>query len=242
MTTIAAANDNLGRTPPRRRRLWRWTVGTGVTLLVATAAIGALHTSWGRPLLARIGGCPAMRATAKDVDALRMRGLAGVRGTQPAPARPALGFALDHTGPADVAAWAAAAHVACSDKKRGLLSVHCANVPRSSLPAGASATAEPQTIEDLAFTFDPRDRLISVDAFTRSLAPSTAAAGYLASSDRLRTSLGAPTDEAGTSDADTLALFAASRRRYRFSDYVAIVSLSRLPSGLAVREQYLSGS
>jgi len=34
----------------------------------------------------------------------------------------------------------------------------------------------------------------------------------------------------------------AARRRFRCDDYVAIVSLTNLPSGLAVREQFLSGT
>jgi hypothetical protein len=34
---------------------------------------------------------------------------------------------------------------------------------------------------------------------------------------------------------------ATVRARYRFDDYVAIISASHLSSGVAVREQYLSG-
>jgi hypothetical protein len=230
-----------------RRRWVRWLAGVGGGLALATAAIGALHTPWGRPLLARLGGCPAMRVTGKEVDALRLRGLAAqLRPGAPAPARPALGFALDHDTPAAVRAWAAAAGVRCADKRRGLLAVHCANVPRSALPGAAgavvAAAGPPATIEDLAFTFDPSSRLISVDAFTRRLAAGTATAGYASSSARLLGTLGVPTDQVGDDSAAALGLFGAARRRYRFSDYVAIVSLSRLSSGLALREQYLSGS
>jgi hypothetical protein len=162
-----------------------------------------------------------------------------VDGARPARLRPALGFALDRATPADVLGWAAREHVSCAEKKRGLLALHCASVPRSRLPSAGQGTA---MIEDLAFTFDPSNRLVSVDAFTRQLPEDTASAAYASSSAGLMASLGDPSDQAGGDSAKTVPLFGASRRRYRFSDYVAILSLARLPNGLAVREQYLSGS
>ena len=244
----AATTDQVAPRALARRRLVRWGLGTGGALLVLTAAIGLLHTPWARPLLARIGGCPVTRVSAAQADALRMKGLARTLvGSRPAPLRPALGFALDRTTAADVTGWAAAAGLTCRPKRIGLLTLHCAGVPRAALPirdrpAGAAATEVPATIEDLAFTFGPGGRLVSVDAFTRGVPAVEARAAYAASSADLGAALGAPTDEAGGPAPESLVLFAGARRRYRFSDYAAILSLSRLPSGLAVREQYLSGS
>jgi hypothetical protein len=246
---VPAATTDPGapRALTRRRRLVRWGLGTGGGLLILTAAIGLLHTPWARPLLARIGGCPVSRVSAAQADALRLRGLARtLTGSRPAPLRPALGFALDRTTAADVTRWAATARVACRPKHIGLLTLHCAGVPRAALPtrdrpAGAVTAELPATIEDLAFTFSPTGRLVSVDAFTRSVPAGEARAAYAAATADLGAALGAPTDEAGGAAPESLALFAGARRRYRFSDYAAILSLSRLPSGLAVREQYLSG-
>ena len=238
------------------RRLGRWGLRVGGGLLLLTAAVGLLHTPWARPLLARVGGCPVARVSAAQADALRLRGMARTLvGSRPAPRRPALGFALDRATAADVGAWGASAGVACKPKRVGLLTLHCAGVPRALLPAqdrpadrpaarpaGAVSAELPATIEDLAFTFDQAGRLVSVDAFTRRLPAAQARAAYAASTADLGAALGPPTDEAGPAVPESLALFAGARRRYRFRDYAAILSLSRLPGGLAVREQYLSGS
>lgn len=239
----------------------RGTIAGASILLGLTAGVGALHTSWGRPLLARLGGCPAARVTAAEVDGLRRQGVTGLRGARPAPARPALGFLLDRTTPDDVQAWAADAAVTCAAKKRGLVSLHCANVARAALPIATSsdhgaragrdapgvATGEPAVIEDLALTFSPAGRLVSVDAFTRGLPAGTASAAFSSSGARLAEVLGPPTDLVGDGgDADgpmrVPAPLGTARRRFRFNDYVAIVSLTNLSSGLAVREQYLSGT
>jgi hypothetical protein len=258
-TDLADGGGRGRRLPAYARR----GIAAGASLLAVTAAIGALHTSWGRPLLARLGGCPAMRATAADVDALRLKGVGGIRGARPAPARPALGFALDRTTPGDVRAWAARAGVSCIEKKHGLLSLHCQNVPRTALPqapadpaggdkgragqAQVQVAIQGEVIEDLSLTFNPADHLVSVDAFTRRLPTAVATAAFSSSDARLGTLLGPPTDLAGGGNGNGAAppppaLLGTARRRYRFNDYIAIVSLTNLSSGFAVREQYLSGS
>jgi hypothetical protein len=246
-----------GRLPVAVRR----GIAAASILAGVVAGVGALHTSWGRPLLARLGGCPAARVTAADVDGLRRLGLNGIRGARQAPARPALGFLLDRTTPDDVQAWASRAAVTCTAKKRGLVSLHCPNVARAVLPiamtgdhgAGAGQNArdvqthEPAVIEDLALTFGPAGRLVSVDAFTRGLPADTAAAAFSSSGARLASVLGPATDGVGDDSAGqgptrVPAPLGTARRRFRFNDYVAIVSLTNLSSGLAVREQYLSGT
>jgi hypothetical protein len=230
-------------------RIARRTLGVAGVLVVATMAIGLLHTPLGRPLLghlAWLAGCPAARVTAAEVDRLRQTGLASVRGTGRAPARPALGFALDRTASGDVEAWAVRAGVSCTTRKRGLVSLHCANVPRGVLPGaadGGAGHAGPETIEDLAFTFGPSGQLVSVDAFSRGV-PVQAAAEALASTTRQLGALlgGSAEPEGGVTLAEVERTpMLTARRRFRFADYVAIVSVSHLASGIAVREQYLSG-
>lgn len=221
-----------------------------LAVLLATAAIGLLHTSWGRPLLMRLGGCPAAHVSPAEVDRLRVSGFQAIQGTIRAPARPALGFLLDRTTPDDVHAWAARARVACEARERGLLSLRCRQVPRDRLPDAASIenpfgaeSGEPPVIDELALTFTPSGRLISVDAFTPRLPASGAAASFGAATARLQAQLGPPADELGDATPAALAStpLATARARYRFDDYVAIISASNLSSGVAVREQYLSG-
>ena len=243
MTTSVDSSSHDGRRRAGRQRFLRWSLRGGGGLVVAIAAIGALHTSWGRPLLARLGGCPAMRVSASEVERVHRVGMLGqLAGDRLAPVRPALGFRLDNMSPADVAAWADAAHVTCTKKVRGLIALHCANVQRSVLPLGGpSLQGGAPVIEDLAFTFDSKSRLISVDAFTRGLRDNAATEVYASSRSALEASFGRPTDEVGSRAANALSLYASARRRYRYSDYVAIVSMTRLDTGLAFREQFLSG-
>jgi hypothetical protein len=170
-------------------------------------------------------------------------------GSLRAPARPAPGFALEETTPDDVRAWAARAGIRCEARERGLLSLRCRQVPRDRLPGAASGGTDHRVppgaspIDELALTFSPGGRLVSVDAFTPRLLPGDAAASYGAATARLQAWLGAPADEIGDRAAASLARapLATSRARFRFDDYVAIVSASNLSSGVAVREQYLTG-
>ena len=225
-------------------------------LLGATGAVGLLHTTAGAPVLARLGAglgrCPAAGVSGAAVEALHRRGLDGLRGAHPAPARPALGFILDATTLAQVQDWAVRAGLQCTPRRQGLLWLRCKNVPRLALPEATDrqapgqrpATGGPAVIEDLALAFGIDDRLISVDALTRSLPAADAAQAFFASDARLGTLLGPATEASGRGLAGELARapLATSLRRYRFSDYVAILTVSNLASGLAVREQYLSGS
>jgi hypothetical protein len=230
-------------------RIARGALGVGGVLVAATLAIGLLHTPLGRPLLghlAWLAGCPAARVTAAEVDRLRQTGLASVRGTGRAPARPALGFALDRTTSGDVQAWAVRAGVSCTTRTRGLVSLHCSNVSRGALPGVAEGSAEhagTETIEDLAFTFGPSGQLVSVDAFSRGVPVQAAAEALASTTGRLGALLGgSPEPEGGVTLAEVERTpMLTARRRYRFADYVAIVSVSHLASGIAVREQYLSG-
>jgi hypothetical protein len=208
-----------------RRVVWRsvrWTAGAGVAI---TAAIGALHLPAARPLLARLGvACPAGTVTAEQVQAARRPALDALRGTKAAPRRPALGLALDVTTEADAAIWAQGRGFACEATSRGLKFLRCRDVPERALRSGRASG----TVSDLTMTFGADGRLIGVDALRTRLAASVAGSLHSAIAADLARDLGVPPDSA------------QGFVRYRFADYLASVTTLTLPSGPAVREQYLS--
>lgn len=218
-------------TRPVVRRLRRWLVVAAATLGVVTLGVGLLHMPWARPLLARIGGCPASRATPQQVEAEQRRAWLSLRGAGSAPARPALGFALGRTTLAEVKAWAEARGLRC-DASRGGALLRCAGVPAAALPSPARGV-----YEDLAFGFRLRDeRLVNVTALRSGLAAEEASAQLRDAAARLERALGAPTRQAAGESAA-----APSFVLYRYADYLADVTAMQLPSrGHAVREHYMS--
>ena len=208
--------------------------------LVGTAFMGLLHTKAGRPLMAKLGmGCPVNKVTPAQAEAMRQRGLAGLRGVGMAPARPALGLDLDRMTDADVAVWAADQGLDCKSLHKGFVLLQCANVPASAVGEGPST----DKIEQATFAFSPEKKLISVQLFRRGLSGEAAAQILGRIRATLSPRLGAPTDQTG----DETAAFLTSGpmktvvRRYRYSDYVASITASNLPwSGIALSEQYMS--
>src|ERR1700679_256191 len=81
----------------------------------AVALIGVLHMPFAHNLLASVGGCPVGHASLAEMEPTIKAAIAAERGDKPAPARPALGFELDHTTRAEALAWAYRVHVSCSD-------------------------------------------------------------------------------------------------------------------------------
>jgi len=107
---------------------------TGV-LLVAVASLGIggfLHTKWGKPWLARLGGCPV--ASPEEVEQARNKIVAADKATRVASAHFALGFDLDTQKYADVQRWAASHQLSC-EAGRGDSVLSCVEVPPSALPA-----------------------------------------------------------------------------------------------------------
>jgi hypothetical protein len=208
--------------------------------VVATAAVGALHAPFARPLLMRLGGCPvagASRMTPADME--RARHIAAEdRGSESAPARPALGFVLDSSTLADVRAWASRTHADCDDPHPGL--VICTDVP----PEALGLDPAEGTIDQLALGFDTQSRLVNESTLREHLAPEKAARtarGIVAS---LQSKLGPAERRAGDFDAAALAQPGAagiSTVAFRFSDYVADVSTTNLgTTGPLLREHYMS--
>lgn len=211
----------------------------GSFLVVATALIGWMHMPSARPLLAKLGvHCPADAATLSDVDALHRAGVAGLRGTAQAPARPALaGLALDATTEAEAGRWAAAHGASCDAIERGYRFLRCRGIDAQALGLAGPAVSE------LWLSFGGDGKLLGVDVYRRGMDAAQLAASWSGAVDSLRERLGAPTLAFG--DASPQALSSAplqtARVQYRYADYIATLTASHLPdTGLALREQYLS--
>ena len=140
---------------------------SGVFLATATALIGWMHTPSGLRALYAMGvPCPMDKVTAAQVVAGHAQGLAAVRGTRPAPQRPALGLLLDQTTEADALAWAQEKKMQCDTVVRGLRYLRCRGVP-----ADALGIVGPP-ISEMWLSFDPTSRLIGLNVYRRGLSPS----------------------------------------------------------------------
>ena len=222
------------------RTLKRVAFGALFTVIVLTGLIGLLHTRWGRPILVKMGvGCPTNRATPAEVEAMRQRGLAQVRGATLAPQRPALGFVLDVTTREEALAWTRDRGLNCGLVKRGSDAIFCRDVP----PDVVAESFGGRPIDELDFLFDPEGKLIQIETMRRhlsSLEAETLLGGML---EKLAPVLGAPTEVVG--ERTTSYLDGAMRPasvRYRFRDYVVVVNAMRFEGGVGLRERYESAT
>jgi len=215
-------------------------IAVAATIAVATAIIGWMHTPGARPILRRLGiPCPVNSVTSEQVSHLREIGLSGMRGPAPAPARPALGMILDGTTEKEAMAWATANAVQCDSVVHGYRFLRCRGFPAKALGAGGPAVSE------LWLSFGTAGTLIGVDVYRRGLDEPGERAVWAEATGKLKSQLGDPAVHFG--DPAPSSLLATSlqsaRVQYRYSDYVATVTAVNLPhAGLAVREQYLSGT
>ena len=209
----------------------RWVIPAVAAVALGAGAGALLHTPWGRPLLARLGACPAMRATPQEVEAAQRRAWRTLRGTRVAPARPALGFTLERTALSEVEAWARERGLSCDVRRAGAL-LRCGSVPASALVAGASGT-----YDDVAFGFRLSDRrLVNLTTLRTGLAADDASARLRDVARGLEALLGTPAEKAGAGTGAGPAFVA-----YRFADYLADVTAMRLPGrGHALREHYMA--
>jgi hypothetical protein len=212
---------------------WKWTKRAGTTALGATTIIGLLHLPMARPLLARLGECP-VRATPTEIEQARRIALRALRGTDPAPARPALGFTLETTTLADVQAWARTRGIACAASMSDTL-VKC-----DAVPAGAVTTGASGTFDEIAFGFRLADhRLVNLTTLSGGMNVSAAATRFTAVAGTLAGALGAPTSE--RLPTSTWNAGGPVFVQYRYADYLAGISAMELPGrGVVVREHYMS--
>lgn len=213
-------------------------VGVGASALVVTGAIGLLHTSIGKPLLMKVGGCPAANAPPAGVEDTQKQAIRDTRGDAPAPKRVALGFELDKTTFADVVAWAEQNHVKCEAKRENTL-YSCTSIPAAALPA----TVAKSDLDELELSFRVKDHtLLSLSTWRWHLPEERAAHELGAVTASLQSDLGAPATNEG--DASTLGreAYAGSIVKYNFKDYLCTISGVNLPTkGITMHESYVSG-
>jgi len=221
-----------------RAKLIRVSVYVASTLAALTLLVGLLHTSLGRPLLARLGvGCP-VQASPEDVERARRDSARATRGSEPSPAQPALGFVLDEMTMPDAQAWAEREQVSC-EEQRGSTILMCSHVRAAALGGSGG-----ETTDELVLAFSPKTKRLVNIATTEYGLDGTAAASRMARIvSNLEEKLGKPTREAGERSASYLAEapMRTALVRYRFSDYQADVTATNMPGkGLMLREHYMS--
>ncbi|HEY6476969.1 MAG TPA: hypothetical protein VI456_10335 [Polyangia bacterium] len=199
--------------------------------------VGLLHTPYGRPLMRRLGvACPAAKVSPAQVEAVRLRAVAAMRGSLPSPARPALGQNLDVSRPADVTTWARARGLRCLEETRPVHTLKCTD------PA-AESRRDPKAppTDQIAFSFAPDGRLVSVDRLRSTLTPVQATRLFGETADLLVAALG-PGRLVGDASPDYLASGSmhAARLAYRFSDYLATVTAMNVGGRIVMHEQYES--
>ena len=207
----------------------------GATAL--TGLTGVMHLPFARHFLMRLGGCPI--GTPEQTEASRRAALHDARGSEAAPARPALGFALDDTTLADVHAWADARGLECDDSREATL-VRCKDVPASAVDKAFRGGV----IAEVAFGISPSTgRVIAVTTLRSALSGNDAATGMNAVSEKLVAALGKPGTTAGAVDSAFLSAgdYHTATIEYAFRDYLATVTATRIPGrGVVLREEYLS--
>ncbi|HEU4410789.1 MAG TPA: hypothetical protein VFS43_36390 [Polyangiaceae bacterium] len=212
----------------------------------STALMGFAHTKPGRPLLALMAGgkkpvaeqavegggssCPLgfSKPNASEKDAALKKEADRLRGTERALAKPALAFELEKTTKADVESWAKSNQVACRAPK-AMADLDCSNVP-ARLLSGEKGGPDAKSVW---FTFDSRDRLVSLTAIRYDRDPGTAASLYDGTVRSLSKAAGPPAASEGDSSAEYLAagLWRQATANFAFNDYYAKTSVTHIRQG-----------
>jgi hypothetical protein len=216
------------------KTLWQWSLRLGAAAIGTTALVGLLHLPAARPLLSRLGALCPVRATPAEIENARRVALRKLRGTDPAPGRPALGFTLESTTLAAVQAWAKRAGVRCELSMQDTL-LKCDAVPASAVAAGGSGT-----FDEVAFGFRIADHaLVNLTTLSTGLDVPAASSRFNEIAGALGELLGPPTrNRLPTASWDAKGPVFVE---YRYADYVARVSAMDLPGrGVVLRGHYLS--
>jgi hypothetical protein len=222
----------------------RVVIGAGATSLLLTGLIGLLHLPAAAPLLRAISPaslCPIRHGTPQQIDRGHDLGAAAIRSSasSAAPARPALGFALDGTRRGDLDAWAASHKVSCASIGGNDTLRKCTAVP-------AAAVGQPDelgALEEVSFELRSSGELVSVETLRRRLEPARAAEVAAALEARAARDVGAPSKVGGEATAAHLGHGPLSSyvAEHHFTDYAATISATNLaPTGVMVRERYVS--
>lgn len=216
----------------------RLITGIAAATCLSVAAIGWMHTSQGREVLAKLGiGCPVNNIDSHVVLAIQQNAISRERGLTAAPDRPAIGLLLDRSTEAQIAEKMARENVHCDELSRGLRYLRCRSVPAQLLGTNGPPVSE------IWFSFGPARKLIAINLYRRDMTETEARQSWKIAVENLRSDLGSPTSTSGDTTLASLMEkpVAVTRVNYAYSDYVAIVTASHMPyGGLAVREQYMS--
>ena len=223
----------------------RQLLAAGAFVCVLAGAVALVHVPRGRQVADAVAGhlgmlCPAKQPTPAAAEELRVRGVGALRGAHKAPARPALGWPLDIGREENVRFWARNVGVHCAAKTQPARLMSCTDVPGSAFPWGAREGI----IDEVAFGFAPDGRLIAVQTLRRALTGLQAARLYDQIAEDLEARLGRKPEQIGAATAAHLeaAPMNTARLRYRFADYLAIVTAMNLSGRIGLREQYLSAT
>ncbi len=147
--------------------------------------------------------------------------------TIPTSPRPALGFALDVSGPADVALWARAHGIRCTAQHGGSV-VECAD--------SAAATTSWFRFDGLA--------LAEIQTARRSPDARGVATAFALTTSVISAVIGAPMTFDGSASADDLARGALRQAmvEYRRPGYRAVVRATNMGDGFVLTETYATGS
>lgn len=217
-------------------------VRSSVAIACVVSLVGIAHAPFARSFLMKVGGCPAGQASAAGVENARMVGVRATRGSERAPARPALGFTLDVTTKDEVLAWAKDHKLECTTAVQGM-KLTCKDVPAGALE-GRNPSLGPVGVLTLAFRPNG-ERLVNLSAVTTGLSPEDAARSATHTGERLVAALGAPESGEARVDATHLAKggYATSHLAFRFADYMSEVTATSVDGrGVLVREHYISAA
>lgn len=208
----------------------------GATLLVVLG--GVAHTPVGRPLLALFGKCPVVlpgSLPAGEREAGRATAIQRLRGNTVAAARPALSFKLGETKRADVDAWAAERQIACTPTKSGS-TLACHQIPVAQLPEAYRGAP----VDELTFRFDAANVLVALVTRRAQLEPKAAFETQREIASAVDAAAGPSFSRTG--DAKTLEVataFSQVRNEWRFRDYYASCTASRINQGITLYEEYM---
>ena len=237
MTVTSTTTPEPARARSRGRKVLRIALGT---LAAAAAVMALLHMPFARRILMRVGGCPmANGASPQKIEEARMDSVRKTRGTTLSPARPALGFALEGTTISELRAWASSHGITCKEKRESTL-IQCVDVPASALGESFGEG----TISELSLSLRPSTmRVVNITAVRFGLSAADASSTMASITGRLKQRLGEPTTAEGDPSTQYLAAgdYHTAVVDYRFSDYMATVSVTRIPErGVLLREHYIS--
>ncbi len=224
-------------------RVRRVALAFGTFGLLATGAIGLLHTPAGRPYLRFIPGmgvCPlGIRSDLTASDREEARNHALPRGERAATARPALGFVLDKTTKGDVGLWQLKTGVTCHDGSSGV-SATCDDVPSELLDGGRSLAVGAARTSSVTFRFDQHERLVAIVRTSESTEAPNAISAHKDALLDVTEHAGPATWQTGEANVAYLeggALHQA-RTEFHFTNYYASMSATNMGGRFVVTEEY----